>query len=108
MRPDTLVYPQFSALPMGWSWAVYWCQNLHRRVIDRLQLFSPAQYISDKCLTPDLHGGSYTVYLDNFIAMGTDQKWMQDVTAEVTNALESAGLPTHEQGLGVEKAQLLG
>ena len=35
LRGDEWLQPRISVLPMGWSWALYWCQMLHQRVADQ-------------------------------------------------------------------------
>ena len=67
-----IVFPQLSAVPMGWSWALYLWQTLHERIVgqvgadDVLRLF-------DKKPAPDsrvLH----TEYVDNFHVIGIDEQ----------------------------------
>ena len=37
---DTWIQPRVSVLPMGWSWALYWCQVIHERAAERSGLTS--------------------------------------------------------------------
>ena len=33
VSPDTIIFPRLKVIPMGWSWAVYWCQHAVQRVL---------------------------------------------------------------------------
>ena len=49
VKPGQKVFPRLAVLPMGWTWALYWCQRAHEAVVERsglkseerLQDFSP-------------------------------------------------------------------
>ena len=33
VAPDTMIYPRLRVCPMGWSWAVFWCQTVVQRLV---------------------------------------------------------------------------
>ena len=35
---DSVVWPRMRCLPMGWSWALWWCQAMHERAVQEAGL----------------------------------------------------------------------
>ena len=33
LAPSTMIYPRLAVIPMGWTWALWWCQTLHERIV---------------------------------------------------------------------------
>eukprot|EP00929_Paragymnodinium_shiwhaense_P052284 TRINITY_DN261_c0_g1_i1.p1 TRINITY_DN261_c0_g1~~TRINITY_DN261_c0_g1_i1.p1 ORF type:complete len:1369 (+),score=112.09 TRINITY_DN261_c0_g1_i1:1521-5627(+) len=101
------VFPRLKVLPMGWSHALWWCQLLHRRIVDRVPELDGADFICDKKEMSD-NPLKYTVYVDNFLVFGSDRKAVASAVRNVDAALVAAGLPTHEECEAAPYAEVLG
>lgn len=100
------VFPQLSAVPMGWSWALYLCQTLHERIVGQVGA-DDALRLSDKKPAPDsrvLH----TEYVDNFHVIGTDEQAVSQLSQTGIAALRDSGLVVHEEEQSMGSAQILG
>eukprot|EP00438_Fugacium_kawagutii_P019908 Skav227785 [mRNA] locus=scaffold1237:174468:178224:+ [translate_table: standard] len=38
LRKDAWLIPRIAVLPMGWTWALWWCQRLYERIAERAGL----------------------------------------------------------------------
>ena len=79
------VYPCVTSLPMGWTWAFYLAQELHRDILLRSG-FGPERIIVGGWPIPDLaeHKVVSLPYCDNLTVIGTDP---ERVLAERDRAL---------------------
>lgn len=66
------LYPRLTALPMGWSWALWWCQGVHQRAVESAGL-SAATRMRDGVAPPGLGDYPHVEYVDNFAVMGPDR-----------------------------------
>jgi hypothetical protein len=95
--------------PMGWSHATFWCQRVLRGVAAEIPDCTPESYLSDGSQwRPNISSFGWTVYIDNFICLGTDPGVVGAVTKSVDSALIKRGLPTHEQAWCATEASVLG
>ena len=69
---------------------------------------SEAAYVSDHRPTQVGPSPVHTVYVDNFIALGTDADAVRKLTVAVNQELQKKGLPTHEVDLCTTRSELLG
>ncbi|CAK0826987.1 unnamed protein product [Prorocentrum cordatum] len=86
-----LVTPRLAVLPMGWSWALWWCQRVHERTSVEAGA-CPEQRIVDHRPPPPMTPGAHLEYVDNFIAIGTDSEWVAALVRRVSDALRARGL----------------
>ena len=91
---DSIMYPQFRAMPMGWSHALAWCQKLFAGLAQRAAPAVPL--LADHSPTPDLVQPAMSVYVDNFAVLGLDEAAVRDVGLRVLGVTHVAGLDTHE------------
>ena len=99
-------YPRLTVVPMGWSWALWWCQKLHERIVLRAGLNDDNQ-LRDR--HPFTNGAcSHIQYVDNLVVLGSDAAQVQDGFKKAVGALRDAGLQVHEVELGTDGAQVLG
>ncbi|CAK0789849.1 unnamed protein product, partial [Prorocentrum cordatum] len=96
LAPGSRVWPVLAVLPMGWSHALYWCQTIHRGIVSSIPALLDVPFISDKSVAPPVQPLAMTVYVDNFLALGTDPEAVSRAVKLVNAALTSRGLPTHE------------
>ena len=108
VHPLTRIYPRMKALPMGWSHALWFCQVLHRRIIEDVAGLTNENYICDRKLHVNDGKLRHTVYVDNFVAIGTDKAEVARVVLEVEAALRKRGLPTHDLVEGALRSDVLG
>ena len=51
LRKGDWVYPRVKVVPMGWAWALYWCQTVNERICERSGLNKETR-LHDNCATP--------------------------------------------------------
>lgn len=87
---STWVQPRIAVLPMGWSWALYWCQVLHERIAERSGL-SPSERLQDFKVPPS---GSFwhVQYVDNLHVKDEVVRRFRKAVDE----LKACGLTVHE------------
>eukprot|EP00959_Pyramimonas_sp_CCMP1952_P392788 8230465-Pyramimonas_sp.AAC.1 len=56
---------------MGWSWALWFCQTIHDRIVEAAGS-GPKCRITDETCAPDLSQPRHAQYVDNFIAISSD------------------------------------
>ena len=107
---DRVLYPRLKVVPMGWSHALVWCQQMHEDVVNSAGL-PPARRLADKVaalsLTAKL-GPIHLQYVDKFAALGCDIGDVRASVHVVKREMESKGLPVHEEEFGSSHSQLLG
>eukprot|EP00971_Amphidinium_carterae_P349654 6491135-Amphidinium_carterae.1 len=96
VSPDSLVSPVLSVVPMGWKWALYWCQRMHE-----VQLSLSGCGLSARLYDRSGRGvmddePAHLVYVDNYAVMGTDLEKVRTMAANVYTHLTCAGLLVHE------------
>ncbi|CAK0890061.1 unnamed protein product, partial [Prorocentrum cordatum] len=96
VSPGTPVHPRLRVLPMGWSRALWVCQTLHRRIIQDIPGLEPTSFLHDRGPAPATTPACHTVYVDNFLALGTCRSTVERLVRQVDEALQSRGLPTRE------------
>ena len=102
-----ILYPQFRAMPMGWSHALAWCQKVFSRVAVTAAPHCPL--LSDTCPTPDLSlAPVLSVYVDNLAVIGTSAEAVRDAAKAILVATHQKGLKTHEEEESSQRFQLLG
>ena len=106
LSKDALVTPRMAVLPMGWAWALWWCQRLHERIAERSGL-SREERLQD--FTPPPKGKFWHVqYVDNLHVMGTDPVEVQSRFRGAVAELKKAGLTVHEEEEFEEETKILG
>ena len=105
---EVLLYPRFRILPMGWTHALWWCQLLHRRILEHRAGFDSARLVIDRGPPPALTPWCYSVYVDNAIFIGTDRSEVDGAMRRALAAVTAAGLPTHEVSSACQEADVLG
>ena len=105
---DVMLYPRMAALPMGWTHALWWCQTLHRRLVDDAPGLGDERYVCDGRVLPYSPKLAYTVYVDNFLAIGTCAASVRTATEQARSRLEAARLPTHDVCLDGQDEEVLG
>lgn len=103
---NEMIQPRVAVLPMGWSWALHWCQILHERVAERSGL-TPGERLQDFKAAP-MEKFWHIQYVDNLHVMGTDKQEVLRRFRTAVGELRRCGLTVHEvEELG-ENTKILG
>eukprot|EP00438_Fugacium_kawagutii_P014095 Skav231798 [mRNA] locus=scaffold734:131220:155475:+ [translate_table: standard] len=104
--PDSWLYPVVRVIPMGWSWAMWWCQTLAERICERSGLTSHER-LRDHAPAPS--GPLWHIqYVDNLHVFGTNKSEVEQRFWRAVEALRSAGLVVHEIEVSDNDAEVLG
>ncbi|CAK0806818.1 unnamed protein product, partial [Prorocentrum cordatum] len=97
ISPDSRVWPCFEALPMGWSWALWICQEV---LIDTMSAVfgEKDSWCLDKGKPPSLLNGgvAHAPYVDNANLISLDAAQLDERLGAVTDELDKRGLRWHE------------
>ena len=91
------VVPCFRGVPMGWSQALWVCQEIHEHAVQGIpRLLESNRFVDGKPLHPITREGFvHTQYVDNYIALSLDRAHVEESTNQAAAALRSRGLPRH-------------
>eukprot|EP00438_Fugacium_kawagutii_P012339 Skav221970 [mRNA] locus=scaffold195:898936:903000:- [translate_table: standard] len=106
ISPDTWIYPRVRVIPMGWSWAMWWCQAISERLCEKSGLLEEER-LRDSKPSP----GSrfwHVQYVDNLHVFGTDRSEVEERFWKAVQQLRSVGLSVHEIELCDQHSRVLG
>ena len=106
LRQSDRLTPRMAVLPMGWAWALWWCQRLHERIAERAGLL-PSERLQDFC-APPLGKFWHVQYVDNLHVMGTNREEVLSRFRRAVSELRCAGLTVHEEEEFEEETKILG
>ena len=101
------VYPTLCVVPMGWSWAMWWCQAIHERLVASAGE-SDAKLLSDRSPVVGRDVDTNVVYADNFLSFSTVAGVTSEVIDRVSATLTAAGMVVHEVERETEDTEVLG
>ena len=109
---NDLLFPQVAVLPMGWTWATYFCQKaVDNILISKAHHPAHRQIIGRRPPAPlSKESPSFIVYIDNFAHLGLDEQAVKQATLASEVQLRAEGFEVHEvsyTGKG-ETCQFLG
>ena len=93
---DQVVFPVFRVVPMGWTHALWICQQCHEKVVDSISTIPPALRFHDGAPIPAPRPFLHTQYVDNYIAISQEHGIAGKSAHDVAQALNQRGLPTHD------------
>ena len=100
------LYPRIKVIPMGWSWALWWCQRVNERICERSGL-DEARRLRDGA--PFKPGTMWRIqYVDNLHIIGTDKAEVEKHFWAAVQGLREAGLTVHEVEVGDGASKMLG
>eukprot|EP00971_Amphidinium_carterae_P212443 4216256-Amphidinium_carterae.2 len=88
------VYPRIRCLPMGWTHALWACQQMHESIV-RVGDIGVHNLLIDGKMAPPVKPFVHTQYVDNFICLSQDAKIGHRVADQADTRLRERGLPTH-------------
>ena len=96
---DAVILPLLSVLPMGWNWALHFCQSVVTNAL-HIASFDRHRQVLDGSSEAHISGYDSTVaagYVDNFAIVGSDRDLVQQKRDEVCHVLKAQfNLPVHE------------
>eukprot|EP00438_Fugacium_kawagutii_P028256 Skav200691 [mRNA] locus=scaffold6391:1205:6504:+ [translate_table: standard] len=103
---NQVLHPRIAVVPMGWSWAMWWCQHVSEVLCEKGGL-SPDRRLRDGMPVPQ---GSFwhVQYVDNLHVFGTDRKEVEEHFWQAVSVLREAGLTVHEIEINEGQAEVLG
>jgi hypothetical protein len=93
-----VIYPQVQVLPMGWSWATYFCQNAVVSTITNGGHVTDTDLIRGNHPTPPLREdrSHLIVYIDNFAHLSLNDSVTSSHTKKSAELLVAQGLEVHD------------
>ena len=104
--PGQLVHPRIAVVPMGWSWAMYWCQHINEHLCEEAGLTSEERLRDGE----PVRAGSFwhIQYVDNLHLFGTNKAEVESRFWKAVDRLRRAGLTVHEIEINEGSAEVLG
>lgn len=95
VSPDEKVFPVFTGMPQGWSWALHLCNSAVEHIMSKV--IEPKQFVREGRPAPDLRRGPVgAVYVDNLGVLGLLEKLVHQNFDDAVCKLEDAGFVLHE------------
>lgn len=101
------ITPRLRALPMGWSWALWWCQAIHERCVEAAGL-GPERRLCDGQEPAAITDRPHLQYVDNFAVLGEKREEVEADLTKVCDELRRRGLALHTEEVTVGETKLLG
>lgn len=104
---EVFLRPRLRALPVGWTWGLFWSQAILERCVAAAGLTDETRIFDGRPPVPPgrephLHD------VDNFAVLGTDRERVASKLAAVRDVLLSRGLALHKEEVGEGNAEPLG
>ena len=93
-----IIYPQVQVLPMGWSWATYFCQSSVVSTLIKGGHVSSSDLVRGNYPSPPLRDdrSHLIVYIDNFAHISSNNDIAVEHTKKSAELLNAQGLPVHD------------
>ena len=110
LAPDDQVYVCIEAMPMGWSWALYFAQEAVSEIAAATNPRGFDGLLRDRCPAPvPLHRAPiHSVYVDNFTAIAVDATDADLSHKAFAKGCTDAGLVAHEEVVATQFMETLG
>ncbi|CAK0824647.1 unnamed protein product, partial [Prorocentrum cordatum] len=110
-RADDYLWPRALALPMEWTWSLYFAQVANLGMVERAPAIASSQVATDRgppiALAPS--SSWHYVYVDNVGLIALDAAdYVKGALADTTKAFDTAGLIMHDISVDCETAEALG
>ncbi len=92
--PNEWLHPVVKVVPMGWSWALWWCQSVHEKIAERAGLTEAERLRDRHPVTSDRFW--HIQYVDNLHVLGVDEEEVKTRFWQTVGALKESGLTVHE------------
>ncbi|CAK0852231.1 unnamed protein product [Prorocentrum cordatum] len=109
-RADDYLWPCALALPMGWTWSLYFAQVANLGLVERVPAAASSCAATDRgppiVLSPT--SSWHYVYVDNVGLMSLDASYVKGALADAIAAFDAAGLVMHDISVDSDTAEALG
>ncbi|CAK0791762.1 unnamed protein product, partial [Prorocentrum cordatum] len=109
-RADDYLWPCALALPMGWTWSLYFAQVANLGLVERVPAVASSCVATDRgppiVLSPT--SSWHYVYVDNVGLMSLDASYVKGALADTIAAFDAAGLVMHDISVDSDTAEALG
>lgn len=109
--PSAQVWPCLAALPMGFSWSLYFAQRAGEHQVSQVPRLRTSAWMRDRG-PPAVLGGQATLhhylYVDNLGILGLEKQEVSGALDAAREHLEGKGLLTHEASLSCDDVEVLG
>eukprot|EP00959_Pyramimonas_sp_CCMP1952_P112824 2358564-Pyramimonas_sp.AAC.1 len=109
-RADDYLWPCALALPMGWTWSLYFAQVANLGMVERVPAVASSQVATDRgphiVLAPS--SSWHCVYVDNVGLIALGAACVEGALADTAKAFDAAGLIMHDISVDCETAEALG
>lgn len=99
VRPEEFVTPYLTVLPMGWAWALHFCQGVMEHAI-AVAGFGASSIIGDKRPPVQLTSTDEVAvagYVDNYCVIGCNRASVDAGLEKIASILREWGLSVHEE-----------
>ena len=104
-----LVWPCIAVLPMGFSWSLFFAQEINRDQVVRAGMTAESELNAHSADSSyDKHALRFLVYVDNIAIFGRNADLVNDMMRRVESRLNDVGLLTHELTVASTNTELLG
>ncbi len=92
--PDQILFPCFAVVPMGWTWALWVCNEAVVRIATASSPWADG-ILREKNPTPQLsdYKTLIGVYVDNVTILGSNEENVRERATALQNAFDQAGVP---------------
>ena len=96
--PDEFVFPVVESLCMGWSWALFFCNEVLTETVCAVSSRGSGGLLLDRAPAPPLTEGHaiHSVYADNYTAVGATECDTRKAHADFSQACRDKDLLLHE------------
>ena len=109
IEEDEMIWPMMRCMPMGWSWAFYFCHKVLEQAALQTGLLPKARMLKEGRPAPSLRDGVvFLPYADNGVVIGTDKQAVQTALDAWMQVLRDKGLAIHEEVRGAAQVESLG
>ena len=77
------IQSRFKAVPMGWTHALWICQQCHEHIVNSIPKLPASLRLVDGKPAPHMRPFVHTEYVDNFVALSQSQGLVKELAAEV-------------------------
>ena len=106
VKKNQRIFPRIAVLPMGWSWALYWCQHIHQNIAERSGLTQEERLQDFRAAHS--RGFWHVQYVDNLHVIGTNKTEVETRFWKAVEELKKSGLTVHEEEVCDSQAKVLG
>ena len=107
VEPHEKLFPVFTGMPQGWSWALHLCNTAVEYGMSKS--IPPTRFVKEGLPPPDPRQGPIgSVYVDNIGVFGFVEKMVHHSFAESIEHLEQAGFVLHELERGLHEISNVG